>query len=141
VTRTFIDAGVLIAAASGRGHDVEPVAVALLDDPDRQFVSSVFLRMEVLPKAIYYRRMDEVAFYEEFFTGVAAWAEPLDRLVRMAEAEARHAGLSLPDALHVAAAALLDADELVTTERPGRAIFRVTSVPVRSIHPAAAVPS
>jgi predicted nucleic acid-binding protein len=136
VTRTFLDAGVLIAAATGRDPDVQYVAIALIDDPDRTFVSSTFIRLEVLPKASYYRRQHEAEFYEAFFASVAAWADPLDRLLQTAEQEATKAGLALADALHVAAAMMLEADEFVTTERPGRAIYRVTGLPIRSIHPA-----
>jgi predicted nucleic acid-binding protein len=41
-----------------------------------------------------------------------------------ADAAARQYGLSAMDALHVAAAYLLGADELVTTERPSKPIYR-----------------
>ena len=51
MTRTFVDAGILIAAARGTPALVHPVAT-ILGDPDRTFVASVFLRLEVLPKAI-----------------------------------------------------------------------------------------
>jgi predicted nucleic acid-binding protein len=50
--RTFIDAGVLIAAA--RGKDAPSMsALEILDDQSREFVSSPFIELEVLPKAIY----------------------------------------------------------------------------------------
>jgi hypothetical protein len=42
VTRTFLDAGVLIAAARGSG--IIPVrAHAILDDPERTFVTSDYI--------------------------------------------------------------------------------------------------
>ena len=44
-------------------------------------------------------------------------------------------GLSAIDALHVAAAEALGADELVTTERPGKSLLRVTLLPIISIQP------
>jgi predicted nucleic acid-binding protein len=139
MTRTFVDAGVLLAAATGRDPDVQPAAAQILDDPQRTFVSSVFVRLELLPKAIYHRRHDEAAVYDAFFARkVVAWAEPLDRVVQEAFAEAARSGLAAMDALHVAAAALLGADELVTTERPERSLFRVTAIKIRSIHPGAA---
>jgi predicted nucleic acid-binding protein len=56
MTRTFVDAGVLIAAATGRQPALYRRAIAILDDPVRDFVASDFLRLEVLPKAIYTRR-------------------------------------------------------------------------------------
>lgn len=64
--KTFIDAGVLIAAARGR-NEVAVQAMKILDDPDREFVASQFLKLEVLPKAVYEKRKDEVNFYEAFF--------------------------------------------------------------------------
>ncbi len=72
-----------------------------------------------------------------FFARVSAWADPLDNVVAEAEREAARSGLNGLDALHVAAATLLGADELVTTERPGKPIHRATGVRVVSIHPAA----
>jgi hypothetical protein len=50
--RTFLDTGVLIAAA--RGQDVASIAALnILDDQSREFVSSPFVKLEVLPKAVY----------------------------------------------------------------------------------------
>jgi hypothetical protein len=51
VIKTLIDSGVLIAAARGQGS-TSLRAVEVLDDPNREFVSSPFLKLEVLPKAI-----------------------------------------------------------------------------------------
>lgn len=135
MTRTFVDAGVLIAAVTGRDPTVRPAAVAILDDPDRSFLSSVFVRLDVLPKAIYNRNPDEAASYEAFFDVVAAWSEALDRVVTTAAFHAERYGLSALDALHVGAAVVLGADELVTTERIGKPIHRVTEVRVVSIRP------
>jgi hypothetical protein len=39
------------------------------------------------------------------------------------------------DALHVAAAASVEADELATSEKPSRSIHRARSVKVITIHP------
>jgi len=64
---TFLDAGVLIAAARGN-YDVSAQAMAVLDDPDRLFASSDFVRLEVLPKAVFNRRADEAEFYTAFFS-------------------------------------------------------------------------
>ena len=67
VIRTFLDAGVLIAAARGRGL-IAVRAHAILDDPERSFVTSDYIRMEVLPKALYHRQNAEVLLYERFFS-------------------------------------------------------------------------
>lgn len=47
--RTFLDSGVLMAAARGT-DDTALLALQILDDPDRKFVSSFFVKLEVLPK-------------------------------------------------------------------------------------------
>lgn len=63
VKLTFVDAGVLIAAARG-GSIQARRAMDILDDPERQFASSPFLRLEVLPQALFNKRTAEAAFYE-----------------------------------------------------------------------------
>jgi predicted nucleic acid-binding protein len=135
MTRTYVDAGVLIAAATGRDPMLQRAALAVLGKAGRDFVSSAFVRLEVMPKAVYPRRAKEVAFYQTFFAAVAGWAEPVDPLIADAQAQAERSGLSALDALHVAAAIALNADELVTTERLGTPIHRVTGVKVVTIQP------
>ena len=132
---TFIDASVLIAAARGGTLQSER-AMAILDDPERLFASSPFLRLEVLPRARFNRRTTEVAFYEAFFRAVSSWADDLAAIVEAAEAESSRHGLEAMDALHVAAAALIGASELVTCEKPGRSIHLAQAVQVVTLHPA-----
>lgn len=124
--RTFIDAGVLISAA--RGTDaVATKALQILDDPDREFASSVFVRLEVLPKSIYFKRENEIQFYETFFDAVVYWTNNMEVLTSEAYREACATGLSAMDALHVAAAKLVGADELVTTESVDKPLHRAIS--------------
>ncbi|MGH8573786.1 MAG: type II toxin-antitoxin system VapC family toxin [Gammaproteobacteria bacterium] len=130
--RTYLDAGVLIAAVRGQPAPAHS-AYELLEDPEREFVASVFLRLEVLPKAIYQRRTAEVEFYRWYFALVVAWANPVDELVSLAERDGARYGLSALDALHVTAASMLGADELVTTEGLRKSIHRATSVRVVAI--------
>jgi predicted nucleic acid-binding protein len=134
VIRTYIDSGVLIAAARGSGA-VSDRALEVLSDPAREFVSSDYVRLEVLPKAFYFRRLAEVRFYRDFFSGAVAWI-PFDP-THWASAfdEACKSGLSAFDALHVTAAALSSCDELITTERPRTAIHRTSQVRIVSIAP------
>jgi hypothetical protein len=81
LTLTFVDAGVLIAAA--RGTDwIALRANQALGDPNRSFVASPFLRLEILPKAMFHKRLDEVSFYGVFFAAVTHWAEP-DSVLRI----------------------------------------------------------
>lgn len=80
--RTFVDSGVLIYATRAE----EPLAQKALDvlkDPERLFASSIFVKLEVLPKAIYNSQTEEIEFYEEFFRSVVYWAT--DTLARDSE--------------------------------------------------------
>jgi hypothetical protein len=69
VIRTFLDAGVLIAAFRSRNATSTP-ALTLLDDPERVFVTTDYVRLEVLPKPLYFRRQTEAEFYEAFFAAL-----------------------------------------------------------------------
>ncbi len=134
MTRTYIDSGVVIAAA--RGTDtVSKSAMLILDDPRREFASSAFVRLEVLPKAQFHRRHEEAAFYDAFFETVAAWPDDLPAVVEEAQQIAARYGLGAFDALHVAAALAAGAEELATTERPGKPIYRVTELRVVPVRP------
>ena len=128
----FIDAGVLIAAARGRGEFAQR-AMQALDDPDAKFASSPFVKLEVLPKSVYHKKHEEVAFYETFFDAVSVWADPNATLIQGALDEAMLSGLSAMDALHVVAASTLGADELVTLERLDKPIHRTRLLSVHTI--------
>lgn len=131
--RTFIDAGVLIAAARGT-DDIARRALALLGEPKREFASSLFLKMEVMPKCLFHSRDIERIFYEQYFTGVSVWADDYQSMTTMAYREAVIHGLAAMDALHVAAAYQVGATELITTEKKDKPIHRVTCCRVLSIH-------
>jgi predicted nucleic acid-binding protein len=131
VTRTFLDSGVLIAAARATGV-LGTRALALFNDPDRVFVTGEFVCLESFPKAIYYKRRSEVAF-EDFFADaehIVPLSEPLGHL---AYTEACQAGLSGCDALHIAAAKSSGAEEFITTERPTKPLFRVPGIVITTI--------
>jgi predicted nucleic acid-binding protein len=129
---TFIDAGVLIAAARGRA-EVSDQAMAILDDPERSFASSDFVRLEVLPKSLFNRKTAEADFYMEFFRAVSNWPANTDSVVRHAYEIGVKFGLSALDALHVAAAISAGAEEFITTEKRGKPLHRTTEIRVRSI--------
>ena len=131
--RIFLDTGVLIAAARGT-DEVAQQAFAVIDDPNAEFASSVFVQLETIPKATYNKRRDEVEFYEEFFNNAVVWAEPGCELTDSALQQASENGMGAMDALHVAAALACQSDEIVTTEKPTKPFGRVTAIPVRFIH-------
>jgi predicted nucleic acid-binding protein len=131
--RTFLDSGVLMAAARGT-DDTALLALQILDDPDRKFVSSVFVKLEVLPKAIYNGFKEEAAFYQSFFENdVEIWVSLSDELAELAQQQAEKFGLSALDSLHVAAAISAGADEFVTTEKTGKPMHRIKEFRIISI--------
>ena len=132
--RTFVDTGVLIAAFRGE-EELRAAAERVLDDPDREFVTSDFVGLELLPKAKYNKNGDEVAFYETFLAASTETVRASEALVADADTQATKAGLAAMDALHVAAAQQASAAELVTTEKSDKPMFRVTNLTVRSIRP------
>lgn len=132
--RTFVDAGVLIDAARGTSP-LAALASDILVNAGRQFVSSNFVRLEVVPKPTYHHRSGELAFCNAFFAAVYEWVPVTSDLVELALLRASEFGLGAFDALHIAAAEIAMVDELVTAEKPDKPICRVTSIRVISIHP------
>jgi len=130
--RTYLDSGVLLSAA----REVDALsekALEILEDENRSFASSVFVRLEVLPKAICYRRTNEAQFYQEYFDSVQYWADDITRLLEDGYQIACRHGLAAIDALHIAAALAIEADEFVTTERSTKPMHRVNEIRVVSI--------
>jgi predicted nucleic acid-binding protein len=131
--RTFIDAGVLIYAARSQG-DMAEKALQILEDENREFASSIFLKLEVLPKAIYNQQTSEVRFYEAFFDEVSYWAKDINTIIETAYKESIKFGVGAMDALHIASAISLGATEFITNEKPERSIHRTQSIKMISIH-------
>jgi predicted nucleic acid-binding protein len=130
----FVDAGVLIAAARGSA-EVSARAMSILDEPGRTFASSEFVRLEVLPKALFNKKQDEADFYLEYFRSVSHWPSGHEAVVKNAYDLGVRFGLSAMDALHVAAAFAVGADEFVTTEKHDKPLHRVTGIRILSIYP------
>lgn len=63
--RTFLNSGVLVTAFNGPPH-LREVASKTLEDRDRVFLTSRFVRLEVLPKAIFNMLSAEIHFYQSF---------------------------------------------------------------------------
>ncbi len=107
-------------------------ALALLDDSSRSFVTSDFVRLEVLPKAVFHKLVDESTFYETILKNSSS-VPVTKKLIDRAFKEAKDHGLSAVDALHVAAAKSAGCKELYTSERVEKPIFRVRGIVVRSL--------
>ena len=130
--RTYIDSGVLIAAARGK-ESCYARALGILSDAAREFVCSDYVKMETVPKPTYFGYVQEVRFYEEFFLSVKTWLTFDKSHLDEAYKEACVSGLSSLDAVHVVLASLTGCDELVTSEKSVSAIHRTKKVSVVSI--------
>jgi len=128
VIRTFLDSGVLIAATRLLDPNAER-AVKLLEDPNRVFLTSPFVYLEVVPKAIFYKKRLEQSFYDRYFK-TAVWFREVGKIEAAAQTEAIRTGLGAMDALHLAAAHLSHAGEFITTEKPAKPIHRSSLVKV-----------
>jgi predicted nucleic acid-binding protein len=77
---------------------------------------------------------EEAVFYQSYFENdVDLWVSFSDELAETAQQQARKFGLSALDALHVAAAISARVDEFITTEKPGKPMYRVKGIRVISI--------
>ncbi len=130
----YLDACVLMAAAIGK-PEIADRAFEIINDPDASFSSSIFVKLETIPKPIYNKRQLELEFYERFFAGVSVWAEPNAVLLELALKEGSESGLSAMDSLHVASAIATKSHELVTSEGQTKPIHRSKQVRVRTILP------
>lgn len=130
--KTYVDSGVFITAFRGV-QSASHRANSFLNSRDREFVSSQFVKLEVLPKATYHHQQDEAEFYETFFDAVSYWTTDVEQVAEDAHQLACTCGLAAMDALHIAAALLLKADELITTEKPTKPMHRVAGIQVISI--------
>lgn len=131
--RTYIDTGVLIAAARGSGKVAQTALGVISDTQSREFICSDYVKLELIPKPTYFGHAAEVKFYEEFFTTVSAWLPFRVEDLEEAFDEACAAGLGSVDAIHVVVAANSACDEIVTSEKANRAIHRTNRIRVVSI--------
>ena len=126
--RTYLDSSVLIQAV--QGVDGQKTG-ALLEDEDREFVAASFLKLELLPQPTFHKRQAELDFLSAYFSKVAEWLPASESLISAALTEAAAVPLTAVDAIHVAAAKLLRADELITAEKPGKALHKTKGLAVR----------
>ena len=126
--RTYLDSGVLITAYNGAPELKEP-ALRMLEDPDRVFLCSPFVHLETSPKALFNKRSGEHRFYQKYFRR-AAITNHFKLILGHGFREAARAGVGPMDALHLASAHLLKADEFITTEKPSKSIHRSSLVKV-----------
>lgn len=127
---TYLDSGVLIALAQGAEarHDA---ARRLVADPARSFVSSDMNWLETMPHAAFQGGSKVSAIYQAYFTKRVANFVMIDAvLVLRARAIALETGIGGADAIHAAAALRGGADELITTEKATKPLFRLVGIKV-----------
>lgn len=122
---TYLDSNVLVQAATGANRVIQRRALAIITDPHRQFVASLFSRMEVVPLAIHFGRGKERLFYETFFRRVQIWVEPADIYDAAYQLACQHA-LGAVDAFHLASAAFVGA-EFISAEKPSKPLYQAYS--------------
>ena len=132
MTITYIDSGVLLSATDGVSRIAEK-ALEVLGDSQRQFASSTFVKLEIMPKAVYNKQTAEAEFYEAFFGAVTYWANDLTKVIQDGYSIACQYGLAAMDALHIAAALSVGAEEFLTTEKPTKPMYRVSEIQVNFI--------
>lgn len=133
-TLTYVDSGVLIWAATGK----EPLASKarpFLADKNREYVTSDYVRLEVLPKSIYHKNKPEEDAYRAFFALCVRCVPTSDALIKQAMEEATKTGMSGFDALHIVCAVFGGAQEFITTEKPGKPMHRTKLIKVVPIDP------
>jgi predicted nucleic acid-binding protein len=132
--KTFLDSGVLLTAFDARQQD-SVKALAMLDDARRELLTSDVVKLELLPKPVYFKQKNEVDFYESVFAASASCPLTPELFTHALEL-AKQCGLAAADALNMAAALRMGAAEFITTELPGKALFRVPGIRVVTLHAA-----
>jgi predicted nucleic acid-binding protein len=118
---TFVDSSVLINAIVSLNAARKMRALAVLGDPNREFIATRFLELEVLPIPTKFNRKRELAFYERFFKGVSTWVDSAS-LIQPAYDLACRYGLGAMDALHLAAA-IVEGAEFISAEKPSKPVY------------------
>jgi predicted nucleic acid-binding protein len=132
--RTYIDTGVLISALRGQAV-ISATAIAYLNDPLREYVTSDYVKIELLPKCTFHKNNNERLFYEEFFKSTMIHVPSSNDLLALALDEGCKTGISGMDAIHVACAVVAEATEFITAEKSTKPIHRANGVKVISINP------
>lgn len=130
--KTFVDADVLIAAFRG-DEELSRKAMEILDDPEREFVVSDYLKLEVLPKPTFHRFREEVEFMQTFIDSAWLQVGAMPSISTKAMTLACRYNLGVLDALHAGTVVESEADVLITLERPTSPLCQVKEIKVESL--------
>ena len=130
-TLTFLDTNVLISAMCG-DEMISQRCFAVIDDPNREFVASDFLKLELLPKPIHNRIEECVGFYNDYISSVSKMLETNAETTARAFELAASFGLGAVDAIHFQTAIDAGATEFITTEKPTKPFFNINHASVKA---------
>lgn len=130
--KTFIDASVLIEAYQGN-NELHQKALEIIDDPEREFIVSDYLSLEVIPKPTFHQFHEEVEFMQDFIDSAPLKASVTPSITGHAITLACRYDLHPLDALHAGTAVESKADELITLEKPEKPLCKVKEVKVVSL--------
>jgi len=131
-TITFVDADVLITAFQGKDK-IWQKAIEVLDDPEREFVVSDYLKLEVIPKPTFHGFHEEVQFMQTFIDNASIQVGATPSITAQAITLACRYDLTPLDALHAGTAIESKADMLITLERPTSPLCQVKEVKIVSL--------
>lgn len=123
--RTYLDTGVLIAAYQGDHASHEAAIKIITEGAEREFVSSDLVKLELLPKALFNKRDEEFEFYNTFLSNVDVISLDPNSISDGAYKLSSQYGLAACDALHIHTAINSSVAEFITTEKKGKAFFRI----------------
>jgi len=110
-------------------------ALAVVTDEERDLLVGDYVKLETLPKRVYYKQVDQVAAIQRIFQD-AEYIPSSPEIIAKAEELANAYGLAGIDALHAASAIVGGADELLTFEKSTKPFFRIPEdiLKVKSLH-------
>jgi len=130
--KTFVDSNVLITAFQGK-DEIWQRAIDIIDDPEREFIVSDYLKLEVIPQPTFHQRHEEIQFMHTFFDGASLYASPTPIITAQAVNLACQYSLSPMDALHAGTAVESKVDELITLEKPAKPLCQIKEIKVVSL--------
>jgi predicted nucleic acid-binding protein len=122
--RTYLDTNILITAFQGQDQRIIDRIYCILDDPEREFIGSDFLRLELLPKPTFYRKQSEIQFMQEFLDETEN-VTISDKITQKVIELAGHYDLQPMDALHISAATDAKVEEFITLENPDKPMCKI----------------
>ena len=121
----------MLIAAFKADRSLHDHARRLLSDPNRDFLATSLIELELTQPQFNPIHASEAAFYLHYLRNVVS--ERLDvseSLISRGLDIVRRTQAGAMDALHLASASVLEADEFITAEAKGKPLYRETNIPV-----------